>query len=124
MLVPMIKLLPIFNSRGRMQGLLVVFSINLIREGKIQPEDMNIIWQSEDIPGSPYVARSDLDKSIQESFKIAMLTIHSEAPTSLENFDDSIEKYIEVDRTNYNPIRNIATILGKEYMYEHFLKSE
>ena len=97
---------------------------NLIRDGKVQPEDMDIIWKSEDIPGSPYVASSDLDKSIQENFTIAMLNIHSEAPTILENYDDSIERYVEVESISYNPIRNIATILGKEYMYEHFLKSE
>ncbi len=97
---------------------------NLINEGKIEPDYLTVIWKSEDIPGSQYVARADLDPSIQENFTIAMLNIHREAPTILENFDNSIEKYIEVDSASYNPIRNIATILGKEYMYEHFLESE
>lgn len=97
---------------------------NLINEGKIDPSNLHVIWKSENIPGSPYVARADLDPSIQENFTIAMLNIHREAPTVLESFDQSIEKYIEVDSASYNPIRNIATILGKEYMYEHFLKSE
>lgn len=97
---------------------------NLIRDGKIQPKDMNIIWKSEDIPGSPYVASKDLNKSIQKNFTIAMLNIHNEAPTILENYDDSIERYVEVDSMSYNPIRNIANILGKQYMYERFLGSE
>lgn len=97
---------------------------NLISEGKLQPEELDVIWKSEDIPGSPYVARSDLDESIQENFMIAMMNIHSEAPAILEAFDNSVEKYIEVDSKSYNAIRNIATILGKEYMYEHFLKRD
>ena len=97
---------------------------NLIRAGKLHPDDMNIIWKSEDIPGSPFLARSDLDKSIQDSFTFAMIHIHSEAPTILKNFDENIEKYIEVDEKSYNSIRNIATILGKEYLYEHFLKDK
>ena len=37
---------------------------HLISEGKIQRMIMDVIWKSEDIPGSPFVARSDLDKSI------------------------------------------------------------
>lgn len=53
-----------------------------------------------------------------------MLNIHNEAPTILENYDDSIERYVEVDSMSYNPIRNIANILGKQYMYERFLGSE
>ena len=43
---------------------------------------------------------------------------------SLNDYDNSIEKYIEVDSKSYNSIRNIATILGKDYMYEYFLKGE
>ena len=45
-------------------------------------------------------------------------------PEGLHAFDNSIEKYIEVESKHYNTIRNIATILGKDYMYEYFLKGE
>ena len=51
-----------------------------------------------------------------------MVNINTELPESLHAFDNSIEKYIEVESKHYNTIRNIATILGKDYMYEYFLK--
>jgi phosphonate transport system substrate-binding protein len=96
----------------------------LIKSGKIKKEDFLIIWKSEDIPQSPYVARSKLDQDIQESFTDAMLKIHIDQPKSLEAFDVSIEKYVDVESKHYNSIRNIATILGKDSMYEYFLKGE
>lgn len=97
---------------------------NLVEKGIVKTEDMSVIWKSENIPGSPYVARSKLDKAIQKRFSKAMLEIHTEKPNALNSFDNTFEKYIEVDSKNYNSIRNIATILGKEYMYERFLKGE
>ena len=78
----------------------------------------------EDIPESPNVARSDLYEDIQESFTDAMLNVHTEQPQSLEAFDESVEKYVDVESKQYNSIRNIATILGKDNMYEYFLKGE
>ena len=53
-----------------------------------------------------------------------MLEVHLEEPEILKNFDNGIEKFMKADSKNYNSIRNIATILGKEYMYEYFLKGE
>ena len=61
---------------------------SLIKSGKIKKEDFLIIWKSEDIPESPYVARSNLDEDIQESFTDAMLNVHTEQPQSLEAFDE------------------------------------
>ncbi len=94
----------------------------LINEGEIDESDFRVIWKSENIPGSPYVANSSIDEEIQEKFISAMVTIHQEQPEALAKFDDSIEKYIEVDNNIYHSIRNIATILGKDYMVEYFLK--
>ncbi|TQR15337.1 phosphate/phosphite/phosphonate ABC transporter substrate-binding protein [Psychrobacillus soli] len=97
---------------------------NLIEKGIVKPDDMTVIWKSENIPGSPYVARSELDEEIQEGFTEAMLALHTKEPDVLNSYDNTVEKYIEVDKKYYNPIKNIATILGKEYMYEYFLKGE
>ena len=96
----------------------------LINNGKIKRDDYVVIWKSEDIPGSPFVARNELDKNIQTNFVEAMVNINTELPEGLHAFDNSIEKYIEVESKHYNTIRNIATILGKDYMYEYFLKGE
>lgn len=94
----------------------------LINNGKIKRDDYVVIWKSEDIPGSPFVARNGLDKNIQTNFVEAMVNINTELPEDLHAFDNSIEKYIEVESKHYNTIRNMATILGKDYMYKYFLK--
>ena len=60
---------------------------SLIKSGKIKKEDCLIIWKSEDIPESPYVARSKLGEDIQESFTDAMLNVYTEQLQSLEAFD-------------------------------------
>lgn len=96
----------------------------LIKENKIDENDYRVIWKSEDIPGSLFVAGTNIDEKLQEKFISAMVAIHQEQPEALEKFDASIEKYIEVDNNIYHSIRNIATILGKDYMIEFFLKSE
>ncbi|KGR90973.1 hypothetical protein CD30_08755 [Ureibacillus massiliensis 4400831 = CIP 108448 = CCUG 49529] len=93
-------------------------------DGKLIKDDFKIIWHSDHIPGSPYVARTDLDRGVKEGFIESMLNIHEEIPNELHKFDASIERYVEVDNNIYHSIRNIATILGKDYMYEYFLKGE
>ena len=50
----------------------------LINNGKIKRDDYVVIWKSEDIPGSPFVARSGLDKDIQTNFVEAMVNIHNQ----------------------------------------------
>ena len=96
----------------------------LIKEGKIKKDDFTILWESEDIPEILYAARGGLNKELQTNFVEAMLNVHNEIPDQLNAYDNSIEKYIKVESKAYNSIRNIATILGKDYMYEYFLKGE
>ena len=95
----------------------------LINKGKIKRDDFVVIWKSEDIPGSPFVARNGLDKEYPNKLCGSNGEYsNTELPEDLHAFDNSIEKYIEVESKDYNTIRNIATILGKDYMYEYFLK--
>lgn len=96
----------------------------LIKEGKIQKDDFTILWESEDIPEILYAARGGLNQNLQTNFVEAMLKVHHEIPDQLNSYDNSIENYIEVESKAYNSIRNIATILGKDYMYDFFLKGE
>lgn len=95
-----------------------------VRDGKLDEDAIRIIWESEEIPISLYVARSNLDNELQQKFVEAMLAIHTEKPKVLEDFDSGIEKFIKADSKDYNSIRNIVTVLGKEYMYEYFLKGQ
>ncbi|MFC7687291.1 phosphate/phosphite/phosphonate ABC transporter substrate-binding protein [Ureibacillus sp. GCM10028918] len=97
---------------------------DLIEKGKIEEKNFDIIWKSEDIPSSPYVANSELDEDLQHKFTDAMLKIHLEIPNELKQLDSALEKYVMVESKDYNSIRNIATILGKDYMVEYFLNRE
>ncbi len=94
----------------------------MVNEGVINSDDFIIIWKSDKIPGSPFIARSDLDDSIKKDFKKAMLTIHINNPNAVKSFDKRIERYVEFDDSIYNGIRNIARILGDDFVMENFLK--
>lgn len=94
------------------------------QEKKINKEDFNILWRSNNIPGLLFAAREDLDEETAEQFKRAMFSVHNEIPEQLHEFDQSIERYVHVDDAQYNSVRNTATILGKDFIYEQFLKGK
>lgn len=96
----------------------------LIKTGEIDVNDFRVIWKSEDIPGSLFVAKNTLDKKLQDEFISASKSIHDAQPKALKRFDDSIEKYIEVDKNIYHSIRNISTILGKDELVEYFFNNK
>ncbi|GBF34715.1 phosphonate ABC transporter phosphate-binding periplasmic component [Desulfocucumis palustris] len=89
---------------------------------KIGNEEFIAVWKSDDIPGSPIVARADLDNTLKEKFITAMLLIHEKDPQAIKYFDSNIEKYVATDKSIYNGVRNIANILGEEFVNEHFLQ--
>lgn len=99
----------------------IVFA-QMLEDKEFNPEDINIIWKSEPIPASPYVARADLDSRLKAEFKTAMLTLHEKAPDILRSYDANAEKYEACSSSTYNSIRNVAEILGDEFMIEKFLK--
>lgn len=92
-----------------------------IETGEIQQSQIRIIWKSNGIPGSPYMARAELSSKLKNGFKKTMLLIHIKDPEAMHAFDAKIEKYIEFQPSMYNEIRNIATILGKDYINKNFL---
>ena len=94
---------------------------HLIDQKLVNPDDLRIIWTSEAIPGSPYIARGNLKKSTIDAFSRAMLDVHIEAPEALEAFDSSIEQYLPIKRGMYNPIRNIVHILGRDFIEKNYL---
>lgn len=96
----------------------------LIKNEKINKEDYRIIWKSEQLPLSPFVAKKELDEDVKQNFKDAMLNLHTKLPEAVVKFDSGTIKYVEIENKDYNSIRNIATVLGKEDMYEYFLKGK
>lgn len=96
----------------------------MIHDNIFKPDDLRIIWKSEEIPGSPFVARADLNKDLKEAFVNAMIEMHMENPGAISDFDTNTEKYVECDSAMYNSIRNVAEILGDEYVINNFLKKK
>jgi phosphonate transport system substrate-binding protein len=90
-------------------------------EETINDNDFNILWKSEKIPGSPFAARADLDGDLKSDFQEAMLSIHETSPDAVSFFDDNIERYVKVDDHLYNTTRNMATILGEDFIESYFL---
>ncbi|AZN39161.1 phosphate/phosphite/phosphonate ABC transporter substrate-binding protein [Paenibacillus albus] len=95
-----------------------------IEAGKYKEQDIRVIWQSNEIPGSPFVARADLSDRAKKKFKTAMLTIHEKSPDSIRVLDAKIEKYVEVQDSQYNEISNISNVLGKQFILDNFLKKK
>jgi len=96
----------------------------MISDGKFIEDDLPIIWKSDDIPGSPFVCRADIDEHLKEKFKSTMLNISKKDPEAVKKFDSRIEKYVEFDDSLYNGIRNIATILGDDFVTQKFMSKK
>ncbi|MBC7958909.1 MAG: phosphate/phosphite/phosphonate ABC transporter substrate-binding protein [Vallitaleaceae bacterium] len=94
----------------------------MIANKEINEEDYLVLWTSDEIPGSPFIARADLSNHLKDSFKSAMLSIHEKDPTAIKSYDARIEKYVTFEDKLYNGIRNVANILGDDFVIEHFLK--
>lgn len=95
-----------------------------IESGRYDERDIRILWQSGEIPGSPFAARADLSGRAKTTFKTAMLTIHGKSPGAIRVFDAKIEKYVEAQDRQYNEISNISNILGKPFIIDNFLRKK
>lgn len=84
-------------------------------KGAINPDDFRIIWKSDSIPGSPFVARADLDGKTKEAFQKALLEVDSKDPNALNAFDSSIEKYVPAKVEMYDGVRKVVNILGRSF---------
>ena len=93
----------------------------LIEQNIIDPLEVRIIWKSEAIPESPFIARGNLNKRIIRSFTEAMVNIHIKDPDAFNVFDSSIEQFLPVEKSLYNPIRNIINILGNDFIDKNSL---
>ncbi len=82
---------------------------------------IRIIWKSENIPGSLFAVRKMVSSHKRDMFLKAMIKIHKADPETLKSFDKTIDKFVTCSDSMYNGIRNIANILGKEYIEKNFL---
>lgn len=95
----------------------------MMEAGQFNKDDLVVVWKSEPIPASPFVARGDLDRGVKEKFKLAMLSVHQKDPQAMKSYDKKLEKYVQCDNSFYNQIRNITAILGDKFVADNFLHS-
>jgi len=94
-----------------------------IAEGAVAPTEIRTLWTSEPIPGSPFAARADLSPSLKSGFLGAMTRIHEADPEAMKSFDRRIEAFLPFHDDLYTDIRNISTILGRQYIIDNFLQN-
>lgn len=94
-----------------------------IDAGTVSAADVRVIWQSSDIPGSPFASKASLPESVKAGFQRAMLDIHEQDPAAMKSFDSLIIQFVKFDDTMYNEIRNLSTVLGGQFIFENFLKN-
>lgn len=92
--------------------------INMINDGELEKEELCIIWESEPIPGSPFVARKNIKIKHKRKFTQTMLHLHEKAPDLLSS---SINRYVAIEEGMYNSIRNIVAILGEDFIKKNYL---
>ncbi len=93
----------------------------LINTGRVRSDDLKIIWESDPIPGSPFIARTELNDRLKDGFVEAMLNIHERDPEALAAYSSSLEGYVPIQPEMYNSIRNIVSVLGEDFIIENYL---
>ncbi|BCJ85553.1 PhnD/SsuA/transferrin family substrate-binding protein [Effusibacillus dendaii] len=83
----------------------------MISQGVIKQDEINVIWKSDLIPGSPIAVRSDLDPEIKKKLKQALISVHEKDPSAIGGIG-KVEKYMETNKEFYNPVRDAANLLG------------
>jgi len=87
-----------------------------IDKGLITPDDVFVIWKSDDIPNSPVAVRGDLDEDLVQKIQQAFLDMPQKAPEAFKQFEgqwEGNESYVVVDDSDYEFIRQVAIGLGK-----------
>ena len=76
--------------------------------GVVQRDDLEVIWTSEPIPGSPFVMRSDLPEATKRQIRAAFAEIHDLPWGSHSN----IKRFEPTTDAAYNGVRETAKLLN------------
>jgi phosphonate transport system substrate-binding protein len=78
--------------------------------GSINPEEMLILWKSDDIPPSPVIVQRKLGTTMIDKIKLCFVQSNVE----IVSFEGSIAGFLPVMDSDYDIVRNIAETLGIE----------
>ena len=79
--------------------------------GRIERDDLKIVWQSAPLPNDPIVVRGDLPEEIKTALQEALVSITPEQAESL--LPENYTGFVASDGSNYQPIRDAGASLGK-----------
>ncbi|MBZ4653811.1 MAG: phnD [Peptococcaceae bacterium] len=92
---------------------------NSIKKGLVKEEDLRIIIKSDPIPSSPVAVYGGLPEDLKAKIKEFFLKYDNPEYFKLRNEEG--KRYISIDDSNYNPIRDIAKAMNLKA--EELLKS-
>ena len=79
--------------------------------GRIERDELKIIWQSDPLPNDPIVVRGGLPEDVKTALQEALVGITPEAAETL--LPPNYTGFVASDGSNYQPIRNAGSSLGK-----------
>lgn len=79
--------------------------------GRIERDDLKIVWQSAPLPNDPIVVRGGLPDKIKTALQEALVSISTEEAETL--LPPNYTGFVASDGSNYQPIRDAGTSLGK-----------
>jgi len=79
-----------------------------VARGLVKREDIDIVWTSAAIPGSPFVMRRDLPADQRKRIRDAFLTMH-DIPWGSKGV---LKRWVAVDDNTYDVVRSAARVLN------------
>jgi len=83
----------------------------MLNEGHIESGEIIIVYESEPIPGSPIVVRGDLPQELKDRIQQALIDMDEQTILEVGGWGD-IEKYVTVNDSDYDVIRETKELLG------------
>jgi phosphonate transport system substrate-binding protein len=83
----------------------------MLNGGQIDSAENIIIYESEPIPGSPIVVRGDLPEDLKDRIQQALIDMDEQTIHEVGGWGD-IERYIAVEDSDYDIIRETKELLG------------
>lgn len=79
--------------------------------GRIEREELKIVWQSDPLPNDPIVVRGGLPDEIKAALQEALVSMTPEEAETL--LPENYTGFVSSDGSNYQPIRDAGAGLGK-----------
>jgi phosphonate transport system substrate-binding protein len=76
----------------------------MVEAGEIDPDVNVIIYRSEPIPGSPIAVRGDLPRELKDQIQQALIEMSTQSFYEVQGWGN-IERYVEIDDSDYDVIR-------------------